>query len=35
MACDTFIKIALKCRRQFVQIQVTNFEQIIRYIFSS
>ena len=22
MACDTFIKIALKCRRQFVQIQV-------------
>ena len=23
MACDTFIKIALKCRRQFVQVQVT------------
>ena len=22
MACDTFIKISLKCRRQFVQIQV-------------
>ena len=22
MACDTFIKIAIKCRRQFVQIQV-------------
>ena len=22
MACDTFIKIAQKCRRQFVQIQV-------------
>ena len=22
MACDTFIKIALKCRRQFVQVQV-------------
>lgn len=22
MACDTFLKIALKCRRHFVQIQV-------------
>ena len=25
MACDTFIKIAIKCRRQFVQIQVEKY----------
>ncbi|XP_023337430.1 exportin-1 [Eurytemora carolleeae] len=35
MACDTFIKIALKCRRQFVQIQVGEVMPFIDELLSS
>ena len=35
MACDTFIKIAIKCRRQFVQIQVGEVMPFIDELLSS
>lgn len=35
MACDTFIKIAQKCRRQFVQMQVGEAMPFIEEILSS
>eukprot|EP00092_Neocalanus_flemingeri_P041298 GFUD01044970.1.p1 GENE.GFUD01044970.1~~GFUD01044970.1.p1 ORF type:complete len:1073 (-),score=291.78 GFUD01044970.1:717-3935(-) len=35
MACDTFIKISLKCRRQFVQIQVGEVMPFIDELLSS
>merc|ERR1711963_1337307 len=35
MACDTFIKIALKCRRQFVQIQVGEVMPFIEELLSN
>ena len=35
MACDTFIKIAQKCRRQFVQIQVGEVMPFIEELLSN
>ena len=35
MACDTFIKIAHKCRRHFVQVQVGEVMPFIEEILSS
>lgn len=35
MACDTFIKIAQKCKRQFVQLQVGEAMPFIEEILSS
>lgn len=35
MACDTFIKIALKCRRHFVQMQVGEVMPFIEEILAS
>ncbi|XP_054715848.1 exportin-1-like [Uloborus diversus] len=35
MACDTFIKIAQKCRRHFVQVQVSEVHPFIEEILSS
>ncbi|XP_042903085.1 exportin-1 isoform X2 [Parasteatoda tepidariorum] len=35
MACDTFIKIALKCRRHFVQVQVGEVQPFIKDILDS
>jgi len=35
MACDTFIKIAMKCRRYFVQVQVGEAMPFIEEILNS
>jgi len=35
MACDTFIKIAMKCRRYFVQVQVGEAMPFIDEILNS
>lgn len=35
MACDTFIKIAMKCRRYFIQVQLGEFEPFIEEILNN